>query len=83
MPKAGTRRPAAIGKEAESRAINATNWQPMPGMVKRQCDWCCYYFAAPTDSHGLRPGLRAWPSCSEGWNGETGSAVVQLPRMRL
>jgi hypothetical protein len=31
--------------EAEARAINATNWQPLPGMVKRQCDWCRYWFA--------------------------------------
>ena len=73
----------AVELEAEARVTNAQPWEPLLGMVKRQCDWCRYFFAAPTDSHGLRPGLRAWPSCSEGWNGETGSAVVQLPRMRL
>jgi hypothetical protein len=32
-------RPSAAWElEQEARAINATNWQPLPGMVKRQCD---------------------------------------------
>jgi hypothetical protein len=47
MPKAGTRRPAAIGAQAEARATNATNWQPLPGMVKRRCLRCRYWFAVP------------------------------------
>jgi hypothetical protein len=36
------------------RAINAEPWEPLPGMVKRQCDWCRYFFAAPADSHEPR-----------------------------
>ena len=32
--------------EAEARAVNAEPWEPMPGMVKRQCERCAYWFAA-------------------------------------
>lgn len=32
--------------EAEARAINATDWEPLPGMGKRQCPECSYFFAA-------------------------------------
>ena len=31
-------------------ATSATDWEPPPGMVKRQCDWCRYFFAAPPDA---------------------------------
>ncbi len=31
--------------EVEARAINATDWQPLPGMVKKQCSQCRYWFA--------------------------------------
>ena len=31
--------------EAEARAINAEPWDPLPGMVKRQCTGCRYLFA--------------------------------------
>ena len=27
------------------RAINAEPWKPLPGMVKRQCPQCRYWFA--------------------------------------
>jgi hypothetical protein len=40
--------------EQEARAINAEPWEPMPGMVKRQCPWCRYFFAAPAHSHEPR-----------------------------
>jgi len=40
--------------EAEAHAINAEPCEPMPGMVKRQCDWCRYFFAAPATSHEPR-----------------------------
>ena len=62
--------------EQEARAANATDWQPPPGMVKRQCDWCRYFFAAPAVSHEPRcpdcsrlsspPRLsaRSWPATS-------------------
>ena len=39
-------RPAAE-LEAEARAINATDWQPLRGMVKKQCSQCRYWFAVP------------------------------------
>ena len=32
--------------EAAARAVNAEPWEPLPGMVKRQCPRCRYYFAA-------------------------------------
>ena len=32
---------------ADARAINAQPWEPPPGMVKRQCPECRYFFAAP------------------------------------
>ena len=34
-------------EEADPRAINAQPWEPPPGMVKRQCPECRYFFAAP------------------------------------
>lgn len=40
--------------EEEARAINAEPWEPMPGMVKRRCDWCLYWFAAPVLGHEPR-----------------------------
>ena len=40
--------------EAEARAINAMPWEPMPGMIKRQCPECRYWFAAATET-GLCP----------------------------
>jgi hypothetical protein len=36
--------------EAAARAVNALPWEPMPGMVKRQCPGCRYFYAAPTDN---------------------------------
>ena len=33
-------------EEANARAINAQPWEPPPGMVKRQCPECRYFFAA-------------------------------------
>jgi hypothetical protein len=40
--------------EATTRAINEQPWEPMPGMVKRQCPDCRYWFAAPASSQELR-----------------------------
>lgn len=45
MPK----KPAAVVAEEEARAINATDWKPFPGMVKRQCLRCRYWFASPVE----------------------------------
>ena len=33
--------------EATSRAINAEPWEPPPGMVKKRCSHCRYFFAVP------------------------------------
>ena len=33
-----------------AREINAEPWEPPPGMVKRQCPRCRYFFAADPDS---------------------------------
>ena len=40
--------------EAMARRVNAEPWEPMPGMVKRQCPECRYWFAAPASSQELR-----------------------------
>jgi hypothetical protein len=39
-------RPAAE-LEVEARAVNATDWQPLPGMAKKRCSQCRYWFAVP------------------------------------
>jgi hypothetical protein len=40
--------------EATSRAVNAEPWDPMPGMEKRQCHNCRYWFAADPENEGRR-----------------------------
>jgi hypothetical protein len=44
------RKPAAAEAEATARAINAQPWEPILGMVKRQCPECRYFFASPVDN---------------------------------
>jgi hypothetical protein len=39
----------AVELEVEARAINATDWQPPPGMVKKRCLRCRYLFAVRLD----------------------------------
>ena len=46
-------------EEADSRAINAQPWEPLPGMVKRQCPECRYFFAAPSPTVSLCPDCAA------------------------
>ena len=36
--------------ETRARAVNAEPWDPPPGMVKRQCPRCRYFFAALPDA---------------------------------
>jgi hypothetical protein len=56
--------------EAEARAVNAEPWEPLPGMVKRQCPACSYFFAARPnrdeprcpDCTSRRPRRRARPA---------------------
>jgi hypothetical protein len=51
----------AFELEAEARAVNAQPWEPLPGMVKRQCDWCrCFGLSAALFVSGRR---RATPRC--------------------
>ena len=40
----------AAEAEAAARAINAQPWVPLPGLVKRQCPQCRYFFASPVES---------------------------------
>jgi hypothetical protein len=61
----GTAVPRAGGfatEEATARGINAAPWEPMPGMVKRQCPDCRYWFAALTNRAALEPRC---PDCAE------------------
>jgi hypothetical protein len=51
-------------EEANARAINAQPWEPLPGMVKRECPECWYFFAAP--GHRARTGLLCPDCASEG-----------------
>ena len=39
-------RPAAE-LEVEARAINAADWEPLAGMVKKRCSQCRYWYAVP------------------------------------
>jgi hypothetical protein len=48
------RRPAKLRPEPEdaetlARAVNAEPWQPLPGMVKRRCLRCGYWFAVKVE----------------------------------
>jgi hypothetical protein len=33
--------------ETTARTVNAEPWEPLPGMTKRQCSECRYFFATP------------------------------------
>ena len=44
--------------EAEARAVNAEPWDPPPGMVKRRCHRCAYWFAA------VEPEAWCCPDCA-------------------
>jgi hypothetical protein len=48
-------------EEADARAVNAQPWEPPPGMVKRQCPYCRYFFAAPAIEPG---GALLCPDCA-------------------
>jgi hypothetical protein len=38
-------RPEPEDAETLARAVNAEPWEPLPGMVKRRCLRCGYFFA--------------------------------------
>lgn len=48
MPRAG--RVSRAEKEIDARLINAEPWEPPPGMVKRQCEECGYFFSTPAEA---------------------------------
>jgi hypothetical protein len=35
--------------EQEARAVNAMPWEPLPGMVKKRCLRCHYWFAVKAE----------------------------------
>jgi hypothetical protein len=37
-----------------ARAINAEPWEPLPGMTKRLCRQCSYWFATPSGRQARR-----------------------------
>jgi hypothetical protein len=66
--------------DASARAINAQAWEPPPGMVKRLCPQCRYWFAASPHTN------EEWcPDCAS--IGQRGARMVmmiarnQYPRM--
>jgi hypothetical protein len=65
------RKPAPDEAEAEARAINTEPWEPMAGMVKRQCPRCRYFFASPVDS--------SEPRCANCVSQGTGFARIRAP----
>jgi IS30 family transposase len=36
-----------ITRERNERMVNEQPWEPLPGMVKRRCERCHYWFATP------------------------------------
>ena len=58
MPKA---RQKVRPNEAISRAVNSTNWQPLPGMLKTRCAQCRYWFAVPITAAAV---TSRCPDCS-------------------
>ena len=52
--------------EAAVRVVNAEPWEPLPGMVKRECPECRYFFAACCEQPGTSlPGLRGQAAARE------------------
>jgi rubrerythrin len=50
----GEAMPNASVLEKLARAANAEPWDPLPGMIKRQCPKCRYWFASTAET-GLCP----------------------------
>ena len=48
-------------EETEARATNAEPWEPPPGMVKKRCSWCRYYFAVAVEE---AEGTSRCPDCT-------------------
>jgi hypothetical protein len=43
--RAARLRPEPEDAERMARAVNAEPWEPLPGMVKKRCSQCRYWFA--------------------------------------
>lgn len=58
-----------MGRNANSREARATNaqpWQPLPGMIKRQCIGCDFFYAAqPWDPDFHCPDCKDWIKAQE------------------
>ena len=48
----------AFTEDAAARVINAQPWEPLPGMVKRRCIDCHFWFAA------REPATARCPNCA-------------------
>ena len=46
--------PPATALAVAARFLNVEDWDPLPGMIKRQCPSCRYLFAAPSISEEPR-----------------------------
>ena len=64
MDKRRLGRPVLTEAGVAARVTNAAEWEAPPGMEKRRCRRCLYWFAAPADSHPLR-----CPTCERGRRG--------------
>ena len=54
--------------EVTARAINAEPWEPLPGMVKRRCEDCGYWFAVrPERSAACCPDCQAGAGKGRQW----------------
>jgi hypothetical protein len=67
---------ALKAEQAEARAINAQPWEPPPGMVKRQCPECRYFFAAPS----INPeAVLLCPDCAAAGTKRTAPMLTEPP----
>jgi hypothetical protein len=68
---------SAWEREAEARRINAQPWQPLPGMARRRCDRCSYWFAVPMVIAEATPHC---PDCASRLNRAAAIATPTVPR---
>ena len=64
-----------MDEEADARTINAQPWEPSPGMVKRQCPNCRYFFAAPVKPEDVL----LCPDCAAAGTKTAATALEKLP----
>jgi hypothetical protein len=54
--------PAAWQLELEARAVNAQPWEPLPGMAKKRCSRCSFWFAVPVAEADANHAVRTVPA---------------------